>query len=67
MTLAAAGKVVGGDPYELRIVLPDKNWSAETVEISGSGVAPVTQDGELVRATIQSANSGEVSWAVRFK
>jgi hypothetical protein len=65
-TLSGRSKIVGGDPYELRIALPDKNWSAEIVEFSGA-TAPVTQTDELVRATIQSANSGEVSWTVRFK
>jgi hypothetical protein len=66
-TLSGRSKIVGGDPYELRIVLPDKNWSAETVQISGSGAAPVTQTAELVRATIRSADSAEVNWAVKFK
>ncbi len=66
-TLSGRSKIVGGDPYELRIVLPDKNWTAETLQIAGGGAAPVTQEGELVRATIQSANSAEVSWTVTFK
>jgi hypothetical protein len=66
-TLSGRSKIVGGDPYELRIVLPDKNWSAEAVQIGGGGAAPVTQTDELARATIQSANSGEVSWSVKFK
>jgi hypothetical protein len=66
-TLSGRSKIVGGDPYELRVVLPDKNWRAAAVEISGGGAAPVTQTDELVRATIQSATSGEVGWAMRFK
>ncbi len=66
-TLSGRSKIVGGDAYELRIVLPDKNWTADVLEVVGGGTAPVTQTGELVRATIQSTNSGEVSWTVRFK
>jgi hypothetical protein len=66
-TLSGRSKIVGGDPYELRIVLPDKSWSGATVEISGSATAAVAQSDDLVRAMIQSANSGEVSWSVRFK
>jgi Melibiase len=66
-TLIGRSKIVGGDPYELRIVLPDKNWNAAAVEVSGSATAAFTQSDELVRATIQSANSGEVKWWVRFK
>jgi hypothetical protein len=66
-TLSGRSKVVGGDPYELRIVLPNKNWNAEAVQIAGGGSAPMTQTDELMRATIQSASSGEVSWSVKFK
>ncbi len=65
-TLSGRSKIVGGDPYELRIVLPDNNWSAETVNAS-AGAAALKPDGSLVRATIQSAESGEVNWSVTFK
>jgi hypothetical protein len=66
-TLSGRSKMVGGDPYELRIVLPGKNWNAATVEASGGATAAFTQTGELVRATLQSAKSGEVSWSVKFR
>jgi hypothetical protein len=66
-TLNGRSKIVGGDPYELRIVLPDKNWSAATVEVSNGASATFAQTDELVRATMQSPNSGEVSWTVKFK
>jgi hypothetical protein len=66
-TLSGRSKIVGGDPYELRIVVPDANWSAEILKISDGATAPVTQTEQLVRATIQSANSREVNWSVKFK
>jgi len=62
-TLSGRSKVVGGDPYELRIVVPDNNWSAAAPMIADS----ITQNDNLVRVTIPSANSGEVSWSVKFK
>jgi len=51
----------------LRIVLPDKNWNAGTVNASTGATASLKQEDTLVRATIQSANSGEVNWSVTFK
>ncbi|HEY2082802.1 MAG TPA: hypothetical protein VGI88_08450, partial [Verrucomicrobiae bacterium] len=66
-TLTGRSKIVGSDPYELRIVLPDKNWNAATAEVSGGATAAFTQNENLVRTTIQSAKSGEVSWSVKFK
>jgi len=66
-TLSGRSKIVGGDPYELRVVLPDSNWNARAVSASGSATTSLKQDGTLVRATIQSAESGEVNWSVTFK
>ena len=65
-TLSGRSKIVGGDPYELRIVLPDKNWSVEKTSVSAA-TAAFTQNDNLVRATIQSADSAEVSWTIKFK
>jgi hypothetical protein len=67
MTLSGRSKIVGGDPYELRVVLPDSNWNPGSVSASGSATATLKQDGTLVRATIQSSESGEVNWSVKFK
>jgi len=66
-TLSGRSKIVGGDPYELRIVLPDNNWSAATVEVSSGATATFTQTDGLVRATIQSPRNDELSWTVKFK
>jgi hypothetical protein len=70
-TLTGKSKVVGGDPYELRIV-PGNRWLAQAAEVSaedqaaGVNVSFKESDG-LIRATIESAASREVVWWVRFK
>ena len=73
-TLSGRSKVVGGDAYELRIVAETggKGLTAHTVDVSAAdksaGVkTSVVSDGNLVRATIDSPTSREVSWSVRFK
>ena len=66
-TLSGRSKIVAGDPYELRIVLPNGTWSAAKVETSGNATAAFNQNDNLLRATIQSAASAEVKWKVTFK
>ena len=66
-TLSGRSKIVGGDPYELRIVLPDKTWTAPKVTASENTQVSFAQDNDLLRATIQSPQSAEVGWIVRFK
>ena len=66
-TLNGRSKIVGGDPYELRVVLPDNNWTAGAVNAPGSATTTLKQNGSLVRATIQATESGEVNWSVKFK
>ncbi|HXS68034.1 MAG TPA: hypothetical protein VN761_04270, partial [Candidatus Polarisedimenticolia bacterium] len=71
MTLTGRSKIVGGDPYELRIVLPQSNgdyvrWKEQTADVSGDAKASVTQDKTLVRVMVQSPQSAEVNWTVKF-
>ncbi len=66
-TLSGRSKIVGADPYELRIVLPDDHWTAGKVDASGNATSVFHQNGNLLRVTIQSAKSGEISWTVTFK
>lgn len=74
MTLSAVSKVVGADPYELRIVVPvgDKSWKVNGVSISADDVAAgvkveFKQEGPKVRVLISSAANREVKWWVQFK
>jgi hypothetical protein len=73
-TLSGRSRIVGGDPYELRIAAfaPGKIWSVDAVEVSGDDRAAgvkmaFTETGGCVRASIESAASREVNWSVRFK
>jgi hypothetical protein len=66
-TLSGRSKIVGGDPYELRIVLPNSNWSTATAEVSGGATVTFTQEDNLVRAMIHAPNSAELNWSVKFK
>lgn len=59
-TLSGVSRVVGHDPYELRVVVP-------VGEHSFRAVAPATQDGPNVRMTLRSDVSAEVKWAVTFE
>jgi len=66
-TLTGRSRIVGGDPYELRIVLPNNDWTASSVGASGGSKISFSQNDGLVRATILSPKSKEVNWTVRFK
>jgi hypothetical protein len=67
-TLNGESHVVGGDPYELRIALP--NDKVVEVSPSSDGQEIESEFAEtigLVRVTIKSAKSQLVRWSVRFK
>ncbi len=65
--LTGKSQVVGGDAYELRIVLPSTGeWKASGVEVSQGSAKIVAQDGKTLRVEIQTADSAEVSWKVTF-
>ena len=72
--LSASSKLVGNDPYELRIVVPSskQSWRATGIEVSeedeAAGVkADIKQDGPRIRANISSPTSREVKWTVAFE
>jgi hypothetical protein len=73
-TLCGESRLVAGDPYQLRIVLPagDASWRARAVTFAdadaAAGVqAELKQDGPQVRATITSPADRRVIWAVKFE
>lgn len=66
-TLSGRSKVVAGDPYELRIVLPNDDWNATAADSPNEAKPTLSQNGTLVRAMVQPANSGEITWSVQFK
>lgn len=70
-SLSGQSLVVGGDSYELRVVVPDNAWQAVSATVSAAdqsaGVTTAfSQSGNLVRATILSPTNRQVSWSIGF-
>ena len=72
--LSGKSRVVGSDPYELRIFAPKEaaNWQVSSADISRADhKADVTiktkQTGPEIRITINSPENRLVSWKVLFK
>jgi hypothetical protein len=68
-TLSGKSRLVGGDPYEMRIVpgSAGEDWTVEAFEVTPADVrTTIKREGALVRALIESAASREVSWSLRF-
>jgi hypothetical protein len=70
-TLSGESQVVGGDPYELRIVLPvGRDWNVAKAGAFSGGEVVKTDYAEsmgLVRMTLTSAKRQPVRWSVHFK
>jgi hypothetical protein len=73
-TLSAISQVVGRDPYELRVVVPEgeHSWHATQISLStedhAAGVtAHLAEDGPRLRATIVSATNRAVNWTIYFE
>lgn len=69
-TLSGVSKVVGGDPYQIRIVSPEgvRIRSAEvSADDKAAGVTVHVDDaGSRGRVTVKAAKNREVRWVVRF-
>lgn len=75
-TLSGAGRVVGGDPYELRVLAAGAtgqatHWQAAKADLSpddraAGATAQLSQDAGLVRVKILSPTSRTVRWSVSF-
>jgi len=71
-TLAGTSKVVGGDPYELRIYAPDGSWQVTEAAVSQANIAggvtiQTTQTGPDVRITVNSPSNRETHWKIAFR
>jgi hypothetical protein len=73
-TLRGVSRVVAGDPYELRIVVPlgSGSWLARRFSVApGDAAAGVRsgfkQEGPKLRALINSPASRDVRWELRFE
>jgi hypothetical protein len=69
LTLSGVSKVVANDPYELRIFssTPAETATVSSADESAGIKTKVAQTEGLVRATIESPVSRDVSWSVKFK
>ncbi len=67
-TLYCRNRLIGGDPCEMRVVLPDDsaNWKPGAVHAMAGGCGPVTREGRLLRFTITSDETREVAWSLSF-
>ena len=65
-TLSGRSKLVGGDDYELRIVVPDELTAAEATADAGDAKLQAAE-GNLVRVKLATPDSREVSWSVKFR
>jgi hypothetical protein len=70
--LSGKSKVVGEDPYKIRICAPTREWQAVRVKVSEddrrAGVtASIKQEGKKILVTIKSPENREISWEVAFE
>jgi len=71
LTLSGISRLVGGDPYEMRIFAPAQQWKIDSVVLdkssSKAGIkAKAKQQGQEIRVTIDSPKNKEVAWKIRF-
>jgi len=72
-TLRGTSLVVAGDPYELRIVLPNDAavWKTKHIDVESGQVhrkvsVTTAQEGRLLRVRIPCAHDGMVDWQIKF-
>jgi autotransporter-associated beta strand protein len=69
--LSGTSLIVGGDPYELRIVSPSAGWKVQSAAVSAADQAAgvtvsFTQSNGLARVTLLCATNRQVSWSASF-
>jgi hypothetical protein len=63
--LGGTSRAVAGDPYQLRIFLPD-GFSAKRVELSDGLVGTMKTDGSLLTVDFKATTGKDVQWKVFF-
>lgn len=71
-SLSGVSRVVGADPYELRIVSPDAKWKVVSVTVSSTDATAgvkITDERAVdgVRVRIDSKENRDVNWTIRFE
>jgi hypothetical protein len=63
--LRGISRAVAGDPYQLRIYVPE-GLSAQRVELSDGMAASMKTDGNLLMVDFKSPTGKDVEWKVFF-
>ncbi|MGA2691095.1 MAG: hypothetical protein ABSF76_01915 [Opitutaceae bacterium] len=63
--LRGVSRAVAGDPYQLRIYVPD-GFKASRVEVSGGLTATLATEGPLLKVDYTSTSGDDVEWKVFF-
>jgi len=63
--LRGISRAVAGDPYQLRIYVPD-GFAAKRVELSGGLAAKIATDAHLLTVDYTSSTGNDVEWKVFF-
>jgi hypothetical protein len=71
-TLSGMSKVVGNDPYEIRVATGEKGWKASDVEIPEAdrkaGVTvSIAQEKGLIRMKIVSPETRTLRWSLKLQ
>jgi hypothetical protein len=71
-TLSGMSKVVGNDPYEIRVATGEKGWKASGVEISEEGrkagvTVSIAQEKGLIRLKIVSPETRTLRWSLKLQ
>lgn len=69
-TLGGRSRVVAGDSYELRVIVPvGESWQAKKISVAPDADvrAELRQDGPRVRAKMTVAATREINWSVEFE
>jgi hypothetical protein len=66
--LSGESRVVAGDPYELRIVVPvgEESWTVNSAWVDGVKEVTCSQDGPGVRVSFVPEKTGTLNWEVVF-
>lgn len=66
LTLSGTSLAVAGDVYELRVVVPGREWSAREFD-AGSIKGKIIQMGRIARIAFTPPASGPVEWKLQFE
>jgi hypothetical protein len=68
-TLSGHSQIVGGDDYELRVIVPtgENSWLIREASVSGDATVHCDQQGPAIRVRIGCPHSGGAAWTLHFE